>query len=82
MRDKLLSDLVALTDQMALELSSDNRNRLTKAERDKLLKTWNIMRQSIGASTSSGDRPMGEAFNSRPPQTKSADVVYLRSALH
>lgn len=82
MRDKILSDLVDLTDQMAVELSGDSRNRLTNAEKDKLLKTWNIMRQSIGAPTSPGDRPMGEAFNSRPPQTKPADVVYLKSAFH
>lgn len=79
MRDKLLNDLVSIADEMAIELSGNPRQRLTKAEKDKLLKTWNIMRQSIGAKPSDGDRPMGEAYNSNSERERSGNVVYLNT---
>lgn len=79
MRDKLLNDLVSLADEMAIELSGDASKRLTKSEKDKLLKTWNIMRQSIGAEPSPGDRPMGEAYNSGSAIERSGNVVYLNT---
>ncbi|MBU2952223.1 hypothetical protein [Marinobacter sp. F3R08] len=77
MRDKLLSDLVSIADKMAIELSGDPSKQLTRAEKDKLLKTWNIMRQSIGAESSPGDRPLGEPYNSRPEDERKAKVVHL-----
>jgi len=79
MRDKLLNDLVSIADEMAIELSGDPSKRLTKAEKDKLLKTWNIMRQSIGADPSPGDRPMGEAYNSGSVPQRTGNIVYLNT---
>lgn len=78
MRDKLLSDLIEIADLMAAQLSDEGGIETSNADREKVLKTWNTMRQAIGAPDVAGNRAFGEGFNSgtrtRYAVSKESDV--------
>lgn len=84
MRDKLLADLIEITDQMATILSDEGQVETSVAEREKILKTWNTMRQAIGAPADTGDRPLGQPFNSeqRVRRASASKVTIPNRALH
>lgn len=84
MRNKLLADLIEITDQMATKLSDEGRIEASDADRENLLKTWNTMRQAIGAPADPGNRPFGQSFNSgqRARQTSVSGSTVPNRALH
>jgi len=81
MRDKRLEDVVELTDQMASLLSESRMpsDHPFAAEKERLLKTWNIMRQSMGATFNPAERMMGREFNEPKPEAQPSNVVYLNT---
>lgn len=81
MRDKRLEDVVELTDQMASLLSETrmSSDHPFAADKERLLKTWNIMRQSMGATFNPAERMMGREFNEPQSNAQLSNVVYLNT---